>query len=196
MLYSRGLSQLHKLESLAIVDSRLDDRKCKILIRGLLDSPVCSLDFSNCHLGNDAGKALAYFLMHNTKAALKSLELRSNHIGPLGWQAIGFGVQNFVGRLEFLGMAGNPVGEAGVVAVGGGICDLEQIERLDLMRAEISGEGAFRLVQLVGFHKRLRWLDVSTVWLGKRLGGLLVEALHDQWELVHLAVWHCGEMWW
>lgn len=175
------------------MDSRLDDRKCKILIRGLLETPLDTLDLSNCHLGNDAGKALAYFLMNNTTCALKSLELKSNRIGPVGWQAIGFGVQNYAGRLEYLGMSGNPVGEAGVVALGGGICDLEQIERLDLMRAEIAGEGVFRLVQLVGFHKRLRWLDLSTVWFGKRLGDLLVQALQDQWELEHLAVWHCGE---
>lgn len=187
-----GLSRLTNLTNLCLADCRLDDRKMKILVRGFLNCPLESIDMSHCRLGNGAGKALGYFLMNNS-GTLKSIELADNRlITSIGWQAIGFGLQSYVGELEYLGMAGNAVGEGGIVAIGGGICDLEQIRRLDISRIELGGEASFRIVQMVGFHKRLEWLDMSAVWLGASLGEKLIEAVTEHWGLKHLAVGHCG----
>lgn len=180
------------LKYLSIVNSRLDDRKCKILVRGFLRCPLEKLDLSYCQLGNYAGFAIGYYLLH-CDGSLKSLELRDNNIKGCGWQAIGYGLQNYAGELEYLGVAANPLGEAGVVAIGGGFCNLEQVKRLDMARIEIDLEGPFRLVQMVGFHKRLKWLDLTAVWLGEYLGQKLVEMVYDHWQLEHLAVTGCGE---
>lgn len=177
---------------MSIVNSRLDDRKCKILVRGFLRCPLQKLDLSYCQLGDKAGLALGYFLLH-CDGSLKSLELRDNKIKATGWQAIGYGLQKYAGELEYLGVSANPLGEAGVVAIGGGFCNLEQIKRLDMSRIEIDLEGPFRLVQMVGFHKRLKWLDLTSVWLGEYLGEKLVEMVLDHWELEHLSVRCCGE---
>lgn len=187
-----GLARLQRLEELAIVDSILDDRKCKILVRGLLNCPLRRLDLRNCQLGNDAAKAIAYLLMHNVHASLSELELRSNRIGPPGWQAIGYGIQHYAGELEYLGAGNNPVGEEGVVAIGGAILDAPQVWRLDLARADVAGDGPLRLMQIVGFHRRLRWLDVSSMCWGRKLGDRLIHAVLQHWELEHLAVWNCG----
>lgn len=145
----------------------------------------------HCHLGDNACKALAYYMMHGENT-LKSLELCGNFIGRIGWQAIGFALQNYTGELEYLGMAANPVNEAGIVAFGGGICGREQITRLDMSRIELDHEGPFRVVQIVGFHKRLKWLDLTGVCLGGFLGDKLVEMVQEHWNLAHLAVKYCG----
>lgn len=188
---SSGLSKLVNLRTLVITNSRLDDRKCKILVRGLVSCHLEKLELSCCHLEDPAGKAIGFYLI-NCPNTLKLLELRDNYLSGSGLQGIGYGIQLYSGELDYIGLAGNPIGENGLVALGSGFCLIEQIKRIDISRCDIKGEGPFRLVQMIGFHERLEWLNISAVHIGDQIGEILVSAVKYHWNLLYLDVRGCG----
>lgn len=174
-----------------VTRSRLDDRKCKTLVSGLVSCSLESLELSNCHLEDLSGKAIGFYLQ-NCPNTLKSLELRDNYITGSGLLGIGFGIQEYTGELEYIGLAGNPIGESGLVALGSGFCEREQVKRIDISRCDIRGEGPFRLIQMIGFHVRLESLQICCVHIGDQIGESLVAVLKGHWNLVHLGVHGCG----
>lgn len=91
------------LKTLVLRNSQLDNRKCKILIRGIAKCPLLeNLELSTCDLGNDSGKSIGSLLQTNT--TLKTLELKRNQLSEEGLQAIGYGLQCFSGELEYIGI--------------------------------------------------------------------------------------------
>lgn len=76
---------------------------CKILLLTCIDLPLVTLELSNCHLGDDGGKVIGNFLMNNSAAKLKRLELKGNNLGEIGCQAIGYGLERFKGQLDYIG---------------------------------------------------------------------------------------------
>lgn len=189
-LYS-GLSQLQRLERFALHRSLLDDRKCKILMRALIQCQLIEIDLSHCHLTDDAGKAIGHFLAKTN--TLKRLELRGNDIGASGCQAIGYGMQLFNGSLDYIGLASNPLGEHGVLSIGGGFCHSDNIREIDFSGCDVDADGAFRMAQIVGFHHRLTWMDVCAVPLGHSGGEKLVQNVGHNKSLVYLECRGCGK---
>lgn len=149
------------------------------------------LELSACQLGDPSGKVLGFYLQH-CPITLTKLELRDNYITGSGLQGIGFGIHEYKGELDYIGLAGNPIGETGVVALGSGFCQLEQVKRIDVSRCDIKGEGPFRLIQMIGFHERLEWMNMNAISFGHTLGDRLVLILEAHWNLLYLDVRGCG----
>lgn len=171
----------------------MDDRKCKILVHGIVSCRLEKLELSGCHLEDAAGKAIGFYLQH-CPTTLKELELKDNYLSGTGLLGVGYGIQEYLGELEYVGLSGNPIGESGVTALGGGFCEKEQVKRIDFSRCDIGGEGPFRLVQMIGFHKRLEWMSLSAVRIGELIGENLVTSVNDHWNLLYLDVRGCGSL--
>lgn len=160
-------------------------------MKGLLSCSLERLELSCCHLEDNSGKAIGYYLQ-NCPDTLKELELRDNYMSGSGIQGVGYGIQEYSGELEFIGLAGNPIGESGLVALGSSFCLREQVKHIDISRCDIRGEGPFRIVQMVGFHERLESLNISAVHIGEVIGENLVAVLKERWNLLKFEVRGCG----
>lgn len=91
------------------------------------------------------------------------------------------------------GLSRNPVGVQGIVAIGGGFNETQQVLKLNLSACSVDGsEGAFRVAQIIGFHHQLEWLDISAIPLGLKGGDKLLENLLEQRNLTHLECRCCG----
>lgn len=161
------------------------------MVSGLVKCRLEKLELSTCHLEDLSGKSIGYYLQE-CPGTLKELELKGNYITGSGLQAIGFGIQEYLGELEYIGLAGNPIGENGIVALGSGICEKEQVKRIDISRCDIRGEGSYRIVQMIGFHERLEWMNMAAVHIGELIGENLVKAVKGHWNLLYLEVRGCG----
>lgn len=190
LLSFSGLAQLQQLQRFSLHRSFLDDRKCKILMRGLIHCQLIEIDLSYCHLTDDAGKPIGQFLMENS--TLKRLELRGNDIGASGCQAIGYGMQHFNGSLDYIGLASNPIGEHGVLSIGGGFCQSENIREIDFSGCNVNADAAFRMAQIVGFHRHISWMDLCSVPLGRSGGEKLVENVERNKSVLYLECRGCG----
>lgn len=93
---------LKKLKLFRFQHTRLNDEKLRILTLGLVALPSLeNLELLYCNLGEDSGKSMGYLLQHSPN--LKSLNLKGNRLEAIGCQGIGYGLQNRLRPLEFLG---------------------------------------------------------------------------------------------
>lgn len=60
-----------------------------------------NLELLYCNLGDNSGISMGHLLQHTTK--LKSLNLKGNQLQSVSCQGIGYGLQQRVVPLEFLG---------------------------------------------------------------------------------------------
>lgn len=92
------------------------------------------------------------------------------------------------------GFAGNPMGEAGIVAIGGGIIGSENVRQIDLSGIRMESDaGLFRVPQLIGIHQPLEWMDISAIPLGYLVGEKLLDNLQNHRNLVYLECRNCGK---
>ena len=90
------------LTTFILSQSRLDARKLKILIKSICNLPLATLELSSCQLNDEnCGKAIGAFLMKNE--TLKSLELKGNYLETKALEAIGYGLRQFRGTLDYIG---------------------------------------------------------------------------------------------
>lgn len=183
---------MKNLEKFTFHRSFLDDRKLKTLIRrGLVNCSLLNhLDLSYCRLTDDSGSSIGYFLTKNNM--LQRLELRGNEIGSIGCQGIGYGLQQFKGSLEYLGLAGNPISEQGVLNIGAGFCQTEHVRQLDFSQCDVDENGAYRMAQIIGFHLPLTGIDLSCVPLGENGGEKLLANLMKHKTILCIECRGCG----
>lgn len=91
-------------------------------------------------------------------------------------------------------MARNPIGEAGIVAIGAGMIGTQNIREINLSGIRMGGsDGLFRVAQLIGIHEPLEWMDISAIPLGVQVGEKLLQNLQEHRNLVHLECRECGK---
>lgn len=104
---------------------------------------LIDLELSCCAISDGIGDHIRDFFVVNQ--SLKSLELKFNNLNVDACNGIGKGILNFKGFLKYLGLAGNPVMEAGFLAIGAGCKDTSQIQKLDVMSCNLGENGGFRV---------------------------------------------------
>lgn len=175
----------------------MDALKLKIICETLAKLPkLKNVDFSNCSLKDDCGPSFCYLLQHNCH--IESLELKGNHLGPEACKALAYGIQNYKGCLQYLGLARNSILPDGILALGGGInpenTKYVQVKKLDLTGCDLLPEAAFHVVQIVGFHDKLTHYWLGAVTLGEKIGDYLISYLIDNRSIVVLEIRGCGKI--
>lgn len=186
-----GLNQLPNLNIFRLTFSKMTEEKVKILLQGMLRSPIHVLEISYCELEDICAMSIGGFL--NTNITLKEIELKGNLFGPEGCKAIGTGIRNFQGSLDYLGLAGNPLHEDGVIAIGVGIFQTNHVKRLNLMGCNVNEEaGGFRVSQLIGSHLILEELSMDCIPLNEICAAKIIEGLVKNKNLCRLGIRGCN----
>lgn len=91
------------------------------------------------------------------------------------------------------GLAKNPLKEGGVLGIGAGFTGTRNVNRLDFSKCDVGGpNGAYRVAQIIGFHKTLEEMDMSNLPLGEIGGNKLLEVLEENLSVQQLDVRGCG----
>ncbi|CAD7076676.1 unnamed protein product [Hermetia illucens] len=181
---AKGLKRLTALNHLSIKRSRLDEKKMKILVLGLLHLPLETVEFSYCELHDKAGLCIGKLLQD--VHSIKSLELEGNYLGKNGLEPIAFAMRGYEGALEYYGVARNPVTDDGVYILGSGLLGTNQVIHLNVNGIEVTSKGARYVVELLGIHPKLRKMDMCCLPLGEEGGDRFIELLKENKLLYHL----------
>jgi Ran GTPase-activating protein (RanGAP) involved in mRNA processing and transport len=123
--------------------NKLDELKLKTITQALGQLTLKRLDLSFCHLDDMCGYPIALLLQ--TTNSLKELELEGNRLGKMAMQTIGFALETYNGPLVYLGLSKNVIGDDGILCLGGGVRDTENVQVLDLSDCEFTAIGAMRV---------------------------------------------------
>ncbi|XP_055604507.1 uncharacterized protein LOC129752761 [Uranotaenia lowii] len=143
----KALKKLPNLTHFKISRSRLDSEKLKPLLLQLSNISLECLELPYCYLGEQCGILLGRYIS-KCPAALKSINLSGNFIDGMEMENFCYGINVFQGVLEKLDISHNPIGEAGVLVLGGGVKNLPHIQELDVTGCEMDEQGAYRVSQI------------------------------------------------
>lgn len=100
--YCSGIPALTKLKKFRFQHTRLNDEKLRILTLALVALPSLEiLELLYCNLSDNSGLSMGHLLQHSP--TIKSLNLKGNQLQAIGCQGIGYGLQQRLEPLEFLG---------------------------------------------------------------------------------------------
>jgi Leucine Rich repeat len=139
--------------------NKLDELKLKTITRALEKLTLKRLDLSFCHLDDMCGYPIALLLQTNN--SLKELELEGNRLGKTAMQTIGFALETYNGPLVYLGLSKNIIGDDGILCLGGGVRDTDNVQMLDLSNCEFTLVGTMRVgycSYVVEYHLNLSLL--------------------------------------
>ncbi|XP_001841933.2 uncharacterized protein LOC6031085 [Culex quinquefasciatus] len=180
--FVEALDKMIQLKHFKMARSHLTTDKLKILLNHLAQLKLESLEFSYCYLGEGSGILLGKFIS-KCPSTLKVVNLAGNFLNAKEIEDFGYGINVFQGVLQRLDISHNLIGEAGVLMLGGAVKNTEQLRELNVTACELGEEGAFRVVQLLGFHRPLRVLQMNCTPLGRAGGKKLIDVLKANWHV-------------
>ncbi|XP_055535648.1 uncharacterized protein LOC129724625 [Wyeomyia smithii] len=177
---AKALPKLVVLESFTLARSKMSPDKLKVLLGALAQLKLKSLELSYCYLGVETGILFGRYIS-KCPATLTCLNLMGNFLNDKQLEDFSYGINVYQGVLDKLDLSHNPFGEAGVLMLGGAIKNTEHVRELNVTGCELGAQGAYRVVQLLGFHRSLKVLHMNCTPLGKNGGKKLVQVLKENW---------------
>ncbi len=123
------------------------------------DSALATLSLSSNAVGDRGADSVASALTRST--TITHLALQSNGITVLGAKSICSALRMSACALVFLDMSGNPLGDAGAIALGHCLDVNTFLKQLYLVDCDIGNDGAASLVDSLVFNQVLQLLDLS-----------------------------------
>ncbi|XP_061602847.1 dynein regulatory complex subunit 5 [Cololabis saira] len=169
-----ALKSCKTLKLFRLYQSHVDDTKCELLVKHLLDHPsLRELDFSHNQIGDSGAKAISKLL---PRSKLETLKMWNNQIGSSGAKAIARALSKSSTLLS-LNLRLNRVMDEGGLALGKALLTNTSLCHLDLGGNNVTGLTAFALSEVLVENKTLRKLNLSCNVLGEVGGKALAEAM-------------------
>ncbi|ALC40297.1 CG18171 [Drosophila busckii] len=183
---AKGLRTLLQLRVFRLRNSRMDNLKLLILTRAInqLDN-LEVLDFGYDQLTDNCDVALKMLL--DRSCMYKALELEYNRLDRSCLEAISNSLRKHRGNaLEYLGLAHNPLSNAGLTALVHNLVGTNHVQELNIAGIETSPEHtANELSFLLRNHKPLRSLNMVAIALNPKVGRELICGLVTNNKLTH-----------
>uniref|UniRef100_A0A182XMH6 Uncharacterized protein n=1 Tax=Anopheles quadriannulatus TaxID=34691 RepID=A0A182XMH6_ANOQN len=186
-----GLQKLVKLKKFNLSHTRLHASKLKALLESLTPLGLETIRLTHCHLGEGCGGPLGRFLSRFSPT-LKQLDLSNNRLDAPELDQLCPGLSIYQGKLGKLNLSYNPIGEAGVLILGGAIKGRAQLSELNFTGCPLGVEGSFRVIQLLSFHETLRKVSLNCVPISPEGGDKLVQVLLENNRIEEVQVRDCG----
>ncbi|XP_054910322.1 dynein regulatory complex subunit 5 [Poeciliopsis prolifica] len=162
------------LKVLRIRQSQIDDKKCRPLLRCLMEHPsLIELDLSHNIIRDGGARSVAELL---SKGQLKKLNICNNEIEVQGAQALAEVLSNN-SSLLYLNLRLNQVRDEGGQAIAEALQKNTTLTYLNLAGNDLTFITAIVLSKVLLKNRRLRTLDLSCNLLGDVGGKALAEAM-------------------
>uniref|UniRef100_A0A182R0S4 Uncharacterized protein n=1 Tax=Anopheles farauti TaxID=69004 RepID=A0A182R0S4_9DIPT len=187
----RGLKELLKLNKFTLSHTRLDSEKLNILLEHITSLPLDTVRLRWCELGAGCGGALGRFLSR-IGPSLRRLDLSNNRLDAPELDRLGPGLSVYRGVVDSLDLSYNPIGESGVLILGGAIKGRPHPSVLNFTGCQMGVQGSFRVVQLLSFHAALRKVSLNCVPISPEGAEKLVRVLLENRHIEDVQVRECG----
>ncbi|XP_058066172.1 uncharacterized protein LOC131215793 [Anopheles bellator] len=186
-----ALQGLVELKNFSLSNSRLDAEKLTVLVRALTHLRLETLRLSYCQLGEGCGGVLGRFLSR-FGPTLRSLDLSGNRLDARELDQFGPGLGVYQGTVDRLDLSYNPVGQSGVLLLGGAIKGTRQLSELNFTGCPMGTKGAFRIIQLLSFHAPLRKLIMNCIPICSAGQAKLLQVLRENRHIEDLQCRGCN----
>uniref|UniRef100_A0A182NJI8 Uncharacterized protein n=1 Tax=Anopheles dirus TaxID=7168 RepID=A0A182NJI8_9DIPT len=186
-----GLQKLLNLKKFTLSHTRLDSEKLQILLDHLTPLPLETIRLRWCCLGADCGGALGRFLSR-FGPSLRQLDLSNNRLGAPELDQLCPGLSVYRGVVDSLDLSYNPIGESGVLILGGAIKGRAHPSELNFAGCQMGVQGSFRVIQLLSFHVPLRRVSLNCVPISPEGAEKLVQVLRENGHIEDVQVRQCG----
>uniref|UniRef100_A0A665WK35 T-complex-associated-testis-expressed 1 n=1 Tax=Echeneis naucrates TaxID=173247 RepID=A0A665WK35_ECHNA len=171
---SKALKSCKTLKCLRLCESNIEDQKCRLLVRYLLDHPsLRELDFSHNLIGDRGARAISKLL---TRSKLEVLNMCDNNIRDPGAKAIAHALSENSSLLS-LNLRLNRLRDEGGQAIGKALLNNHTLRHLHLGANEVTGPTAIALAKVLAQNNTLKSLNLSCNNLGENGGKALEEAM-------------------
>ncbi|XP_074540786.1 dynein regulatory complex subunit 5 [Halichoeres trimaculatus] len=171
---AKALASCKNLKLLRLHKSHIDDKKCRLLVKHLLNHPsLRELDFSYNQIGDRGARALAKLL---NQSELETLNMRVNNIRDHGAKAIAHALSKNSTLLS-LNLRLNRVGDEGGQAIGKALLINNTLRHLHLGGNVLEGPTATALAKVIAQNNTLTCINLSCNNLGQDAGKALQEAM-------------------
>uniref|UniRef100_A0A182YJ49 Uncharacterized protein n=1 Tax=Anopheles stephensi TaxID=30069 RepID=A0A182YJ49_ANOST len=187
----QGLQKLHRLKKFTLSHTQLNSAKLKILLEFLTPLELETIRLTHCQLAAGCGAILGRFLSR-FQPTLTHLDLSHNRLDAPELDQLCPGLSVYRGVVDRLDLSYNPIGEAGVLILGGAIKGRTQLSELNFTGCQMGVEGSFRVIQLLSFHVTLRKVSLNCVPISLEGGAKLVQVLQENIRIEDVQVRQCG----
>ncbi|KAM4522018.1 dynein regulatory complex subunit 5 [Odontesthes bonariensis] len=171
---AKALKSCKTLKLLRLHQSHVDDKKCRLLVKHLLDHPsLRQLDFSHNQIGDSGARAIGKLL---TRSNLEVLNMCDNRISAPGAKAIAHALSKNSPLLS-LNLRLNRVMDEGAQAIGKALLSNTTLSHLHLGGNYVTWLTAFALSKVLAENKTMRSINLSCNKLGEVGGKALAEAM-------------------
>uniref|UniRef100_A0A3Q3B646 T-complex-associated-testis-expressed 1 n=1 Tax=Kryptolebias marmoratus TaxID=37003 RepID=A0A3Q3B646_KRYMA len=182
---AKALKSSRTLKLFRLHQSNVEDKKCRLLVKHLLDHPsLRELDLSHNLIGNGGARAIGKLL---ARSKLEVLNVCDNKIGELGAKAIARALSRN-STLSSLNLRLNLVRDEGGAAIGEALRSNTTLHHLNLGGNDMTWRAASALSDVLIENKTLRSINLSCNNLGKVGGKALAEAMSHNTTLTELNV--------
>ncbi|XP_049445889.1 dynein regulatory complex subunit 5 [Epinephelus fuscoguttatus] len=171
---AKALKSCKTLKLLRLHLSHIEDKKCRLLVKYLLDHPsLRELDFSHNVIGDKGARAICKLL---TRSKLEVLNMCDNNITGLGAKAIAHTLSNNSTLLS-LNLRLNRLKDEGGQAIGKALVNNNTLLHLHLGANEVTGLTAMALSEVLVQSNTLKSINLSCNNLGVDGGKALEKAM-------------------
>uniref|UniRef100_UPI0037E92EBE dynein regulatory complex subunit 5 n=1 Tax=Semicossyphus pulcher TaxID=241346 RepID=UPI0037E92EBE len=171
---AKALKSCRTLKLLRLYESHIEDKKCRLLVKHLLDHPsLRELDFSHNLIGDKGARAVAKLL---TRSKLETLNMSDNGVSDMGAKAIAHALSKNSTLLS-LNLRLNRLKDEGGQALGKALLNNNTLLHLHLGGNEVTGQTAIALAKVIAQNNTLKSVNLSCNILGVDGGKALEEAM-------------------
>ncbi|XP_035534303.1 dynein regulatory complex subunit 5 [Morone saxatilis] len=171
---AKALKSCKTLKLLRLHQSHVEDKKCRLLVKFLLDHPsLRELDFSHNLIGDKGARAIGKLL---TRSKLETLNMCDNDIRGPGAKAIAHALSNNSTLLS-LNLRLNRLRDEGGEAIGKALLNNNSLRHLHLGGNEVTLPTAIALSKVLVQNNTLKSINLSCNKLGVDGGRALEEAM-------------------
>uniref|UniRef100_UPI003AAC4306 dynein regulatory complex subunit 5 n=1 Tax=Centroberyx gerrardi TaxID=166262 RepID=UPI003AAC4306 len=171
---AKALKSCKTLKLLRLHQSKVEDDKCRLLVKYLLDHPsLRELDLSHNLIGDRGARAIGKLL---NRSQLETLNIYDNNIRGPGAQAIAHALSKNSTLLS-LNLRLNRLGDEGGQAVGQALLNNSTLLHLHLGANEMSEPAAIALSKVLVQNNTLKSINLSCNRLGMDGGKALEEGM-------------------
>ncbi|CAJ1077087.1 dynein regulatory complex subunit 5 [Xyrichtys novacula] len=169
-----ALKSCKTLKILRLHESHIEDKKCLLLVKHLLDHPsLRELDFSHNLIGDKGARAVAKLL---NKSQLETLNLYDNDIRDHGAKALAHALAKNP-TLQSLNLRLNRVGDEGGQAIANALLNNKTLSHLHLGANKVTEPTVITLAKVIAQNNTLKSINISCNCLGEDGGKALEEAM-------------------
>ncbi|XP_059213160.1 dynein regulatory complex subunit 5 isoform X2 [Centropristis striata] len=171
---AKAIKSCKTLKLLRLHLSHIEDKKCRLLVKWLLDHPsLRTLDFSHNVIGDQGARAIGKLL---TRSQLETLNLCDNNIRGPGAKAIAHALSKNSTLLS-LNLRLNRLRDEGGEAIGKALLNNNTLLHLHLGANELTALTAMALSKALFQSNTLKSINLSCNNLGVDGGNALVDAM-------------------